>query len=71
MSATTIDNAPAQADTVGASVSQVEGGDKLTVQVNMTFLDLLGKAPPAPANDATDAGGVSAHTQPEQEAATP
>jgi HK97 family phage portal protein len=40
----------------------VEGGDKLTVQVNMTFLDLLGKTPPAPANDAV---------QFEQEAATP
>jgi HK97 family phage portal protein len=40
----------------------VEGGDKLTVQVNMTFLDLLGKTPPAPAND---------EVQPEQEAATP
>jgi CO/xanthine dehydrogenase Mo-binding subunit len=30
MSAATTDNAPAQADTVGASVSQIEGGDKLT-----------------------------------------
>lgn len=40
----------------------VENGDKLTVQVNMTFLDLLGKTPPAPANDAA---------QVPQEAATP
>ena len=30
MSTATTDNAPAQADTVGASVSQIEGGDKLT-----------------------------------------
>jgi HK97 family phage portal protein len=45
----------------------LEGGDKLTVQVNMTFLDLLGKAPPAPANEP---GGPPAGESAPKEAVT-
>jgi HK97 family phage portal protein len=34
----------------------MEGGDRLMVQMQMTFLDLIGKAPPAPANDTQPVG---------------
>jgi HK97 family phage portal protein len=33
----------------------LDGGDRLTIQINNTFLDLLGKTPPAPANQSVPA----------------